>query len=289
VRVDVALPGVGGVTLRGWLYRPPGDGPVPGVVMAHGFSAVKEMHLDRFAEVFAAAGLAVLVYDHRNLGASDGPVRGDIDPEEQVADYSEAVTWLASQPGVDPGRIGSWGSSYSGGHVLVVAARDRRVRAVVSQVPFVRSPVAEVPGPLAEALAVDGERRGRGASPIMLPVVGSVGTTCVMPTPDARDYFTRAAIEAPSWRNSVTMASIGRLMRWNPADEAERISAPVLLIGARGDDLTPYDGVVEVAASLRAPHRVVALDGGHFDPYVARFGEASVVARDWFVEVLRPS
>ena len=44
-----------GVTLRGWLYLPDrGVGAAPVVVMAHGFSAVKEMHLDSFAEAFAA-------------------------------------------------------------------------------------------------------------------------------------------------------------------------------------------------------------------------------------------
>ena len=62
-----------GVTLRGWLYLPDGaTEPVPTIVMAHGFSAVKEMYLDSFAEAFAAAGLGALVFDNRNFGASDG-------------------------------------------------------------------------------------------------------------------------------------------------------------------------------------------------------------------------
>ncbi len=105
--------------------------------MAHGFSAVKEMYLDRFAEVFAAAGLNVLVFDNRCFGASDGEPRQEIDPWAQVRDYRHAITYLHTLPEVDPGRIGIWGSSYSGGHVLVVAAIDRRVKAVVSQVPLI--------------------------------------------------------------------------------------------------------------------------------------------------------
>src|SRR3954451_11015916 len=112
-----------GVTLRGWLYTPDGvGGPSPTIVMAHGFSAVKEMYLDRFAEAFAAAGLAALVYDNRNFGASDGEPRQEIDPWAQVRDYRHAITYLCTVPEVDPERIGIWGSSYSGGHVLVVAA-----------------------------------------------------------------------------------------------------------------------------------------------------------------------
>ena len=70
-----------GLTLRGWHYVPDGGtGKAPAIVMAHGFSAVKEMYLDRFAEVFAAAGLGALVFDNRNFGASDGEPRQEIDP-----------------------------------------------------------------------------------------------------------------------------------------------------------------------------------------------------------------
>src|SRR2546428_4979824 len=127
-----------GVTLRGWFYPAEGaSAPGAAVVMAHGFSAVKEMYLDSFAEVFAAAGLNVLVYDNRGFGASDGEPRQEIDPWAQVRDYRHAITYLNTLSEVDRERIGVWGSSYSGGHVLVVGAIDRRVRSVVSQVPLI--------------------------------------------------------------------------------------------------------------------------------------------------------
>ena len=127
-----------GVTLRGWLYVPDGGGgPVPAVVMAHGLSAVKEMYLDSFAEVFAAGGLGALVFDNRNFGASDGEPRQEIDPWTQVRDYRHAITWAQTRPEVDADRIGVWGSSYSGGHVLVLGAIDKRIKCVASQVPLV--------------------------------------------------------------------------------------------------------------------------------------------------------
>src|ERR671914_2857393 len=127
-----------GVTLRGWLYLPDGaSGPVPTVVMAHGFSAVKEMFLDDFAGAFAAGGLGALVFDNRNFGASDGEPRQEIDPWAQVRDYRDAITWVRTRSEVDAERIGVWGSSYSGGHVLVLGAIDRRIKCVVSQVPLV--------------------------------------------------------------------------------------------------------------------------------------------------------
>ena len=86
MRQDIAF-NAEGTTLRGWLYVPDsGKGPFPTIVMAHGFSAVKEMYLDSFAEVFAQAGLAALVFDNRNFGASDGEPRQEIDPWTQVRD-----------------------------------------------------------------------------------------------------------------------------------------------------------------------------------------------------------
>jgi uncharacterized protein len=137
VRSDVEFD-ADGTTLRGWLYVPDGAaGPVPTIVLAHGFSAVKEMYLDRFGEAFAAAGLGALVYDHRNFGASDGEPRQEIDPWEQVRDYRNAISYAQTRDEVDADRIGVWGSSYSAGHAIVVGAIDRRVKCVACQVPLI--------------------------------------------------------------------------------------------------------------------------------------------------------
>ena len=106
MRLDIEFDAEG-VTLRGWLYRPDeATGPVPTVVMAHGFSAVKEMYLDSFAEAFAAGGLGALVFDNRNFGASDGEPRQEIDPWAQVRDYRHAITYATTLPEVDRDRIG---------------------------------------------------------------------------------------------------------------------------------------------------------------------------------------
>ena len=123
-----------GVLLRGWLLLPEGAGPHPGVVVTGGFGGVKEVFLAHdYPQVFCDAGLAVLVYDHINCGASDGLPRRELDPIKQQRGYKDAITFLAAHPDVDAERIGIWGTSYSGGHVLAVGAADRRVRCVVSQ------------------------------------------------------------------------------------------------------------------------------------------------------------
>lgn len=130
------------VTLRGWFYKPANaTEPLPCLVMAHGFSAVKEMDLDLFAETFTSKlPLSCLVYDNRGFGESDtkeGQPRHEIIPAQQTSDYSDAITYAQSRSDVIADRIGIWGSSYSGGHVLWVGAVDRRVKAVLSQVPLV--------------------------------------------------------------------------------------------------------------------------------------------------------
>ena len=161
-----------GTTLRGWHYTPNASGKHPTIVMAHGFSAVKEMYLDRYAEAFAQAGFASVVYDNRNFGASDGEPRQEIDPWLQIRDYSDAITFAQSLDQTDPTRIAVWGSSYSGAHVLVVAATDRRVKCVVSQVPaisgsqgFRRLVRADFIAPLEAQLHADRVNRAAGGAP----------------------------------------------------------------------------------------------------------------------------
>lgn len=133
---DISFKTCDGVTLRGWFFTPDSsDGKLPCLVMAHGWSALKEMDLDTFAKHFTShLPISCLVYDNRCFGSSDGEPRHEIDYALQRSDYSDAITHAQSLDEVDPGKIGVWGSSYSGGHVLWVGAVDRRVKAVLSQV-----------------------------------------------------------------------------------------------------------------------------------------------------------
>ena len=140
-REDVSFKTGDGTVLRGWFYPATSsiNEKAPCLILSHGFSAIKEMVLDEVAEALQKAlpSLAVLVYDHRGFGASDtghNQIRSEIVPAEQIVDMQDAITYVQMRPEVDPEKIGIWGSSYSGGHVLSVGAIDRRVKAVVSQV-----------------------------------------------------------------------------------------------------------------------------------------------------------
>jgi hypothetical protein len=286
-----------GVTLRGWFYPAAGStGAAPAVVLAHGFSAVKEMYLDRFAEAFAGAGIGALVFDNRNFGASDGEPRQEIDPWAQVRDYRHAITYAGTLPEVDPARIGIWGSSYSGGHVLVVAAIDRRVRAVVSQVPLIsghdnlRALVrADFIAGLREQFDADRLARFEGKPPAMLPVVAEDPLApSALPTADSWQWFTGTGKNrAPSWRNEVTLRSVEMFTEYEPVSYLPYISpTPLLLVVARGDHLVPSELALAGYQRARQPKDLVILDGGHFDAYVQDFEAASGPARDWFAHHL---
>jgi fermentation-respiration switch protein FrsA (DUF1100 family) len=286
-----------GVTLRGWFYSAARENTAaPTVVMAHGFSAVKEMYLDSFAEVFSAAGLNALVFDNRNFGASDGEPRQEIDPWAQVRDYRHAITYATTLPEVDDTRIGIWGSSYSGGHVLVVSAIDRRVKAVVSQVPLVsghdnfRALVrADFIAGFQDAFNADRLARFRGDPPAMVPVVAEDPLApSALPTPDSWQWFTETGkTRAPSWRNEVTLRSVEMFTEYEPASYIPYISpTPLLLLPAVGDHLTVADLAIAAFEKAREPKKLTILPGGHFDAYVKGFEPSSTQARDWFVRHL---
>jgi uncharacterized protein len=292
MRKDVAFRTTDETTLRGWHYLPDGSGKYPTIIMAHGFSAVKEMHLDKYAEAFAHAGFASLVYDNRNFGASDGEPRQEIDPWLQIRDYSDAITFARSLDQPDKKRIGIWGSSYSGGHVLVVGAIDRRVRCVVSQVPvisgwqnFRRLVRADFLAPLQAGLGADRDSRAAGHAPGMLPVVAEDPMApSALPTADSYEWFTKtAAARAPSWRNEVTLRTIEYGFGYEPGAYIGLISpTPLLMIVAVNDHLTVSDLAIAAYERAYEPKRLVLMPGGHFDAYVEMFDLSFGPANEWF-------
>ncbi|MGF6318040.1 alpha/beta hydrolase [Pseudomonas frederiksbergensis] len=297
MRHDIEFKTDDGITLRGWHYLPDtGTGPFPTVVMAHGYSAVKEMYLDSFAEVFARAGLASIVYDHRNFGASDGLPRQEIDPILQIRGYRDAITFAQSLPKTDAQRIGVWGSSYSGAHALVVAAQDRRVKAVVSQVPLIsghdnarRLIRADFIAGFQALCEEDRRQRYAGHAPAMSPVVAEdPAAPSALPTADSWAWFTKTHQDrAPSWKNEVTLRSIEMFLDYEPGAHIAHISpTPLLMIVGLTDHLTAADQALAAYERALQPKRLLTLKGGHFDAYTQDFDAASSAACQWFSEHL---
>jgi fermentation-respiration switch protein FrsA (DUF1100 family) len=300
MRKDIEFHASDGTILRGWHYLPSGlPGAHPTIVMAHGFSAVKEMYLDKYAEAFAQAGLGSIVFDNRNFGASDGMPRQEIDPWLQIRDYSDAITFAAGLPETDAELIGVWGSSYSGGHVLVVAAIDRRVKCVVSQVPtisgsqsFRRRVRADYHSGLFAKWAEDRRNRAAGKPPAMIPVVNENPlAVSALPTADAYKWFSEThKSRAPAWRNEVTLRTVEYGFGYEPGAYIGNISpTPLLMIVAVTDLLALSDLALKAYEEACEPKKLVLLPGGHFAPYVEEFDQACQPACEWFTAHLLPT
>lgn len=282
-----------GVTLRGWLFTPKDRAvPFPAVIMAHGFSAVKEMGLADYAEVFASAGLAVLVYDHRNLGASDGSPRFEIDPVAQLRDYRHAITYLERRPEIDAVRIGLWGTSYSGGLVLMAAAQDRRVKCVVAQVPFISGYDTLMKGAAPELRALFHETQvterrslAAGNPPRLVPVCSrEPGEPPQPPGYSTYDYFHGFGDDVTArWGNRITVRSQGLRQEYEAMPWLERIApTPLLMIIADDDGITPTEICHAAYDRALEPKQLVMISGGHYAPYLEGFADSSAAARDWF-------
>lgn len=294
-REDIEFKGEGNVTLRGWFYPAENvSAPAPVVVLSHGLTAVKEMHIGKYAEAFAAAGINALAYDHHGFGDSDGLPRQEVDPVVQYRDYRNAISYVASRPEVDASRIGVWGSSFSGGLVLAVGANDSRVKAVVSQVPFISGPgiVTRMVRPdflpgLLDAINGDRQSIYAGNEPHMIPVVTPDPTAlALMASTETHDWFTKTAADvAPNWRNEVTVRSFELIAEWDPAASIERISPiPLLMVVTSGDVVAPFEMALEAYERAREPKELLLLPGGHFDLYEGEgFKTASAAAVSHFI------
>jgi fermentation-respiration switch protein FrsA (DUF1100 family) len=292
---DVEFEAEGGDRLRGWLFTPTTvHKRYPAISMAHGYAGVKEHGLKRFAQAFAEAGFVVLVHDHRNFGASDGVVRHDIDPWRQIADWRRAISFLESRPDVDSGRIGIWGTSYAGGHVLVLGATDRRIRAVVSQVPTIsgyQQGLRRVAPEALDALELqfdeDERAQFRGEPPRRQKIVSDDPAIPAAYRDKGAIAFYLQPLPPGVWKNDVTLRS-GRLSRmYDPGNWVARVSpTPLLMIVGLADRITQTDLQLRAYEQALAPKNLVTIDGGHFDPYLGQFDRASTAAVSWFAQHL---
>jgi fermentation-respiration switch protein FrsA (DUF1100 family) len=284
-RLDVSFAS-GGEQCAAWLYRPPEASGC--VVLAHGWTGVREQRLDAFAERFAASGLAALVFDYRHFGASGGEPRSLLDIPSQLEDWRAAIEFARAIDGIDPRRIALWGSSFSGGHVIELAAADPAVAAVVAQVPFVDG-LANLPRlGLVRALRLTaaGLRDQLGAlagrEPYMIPSVGPPGSAAVMSSPDAEPGFRALNPPQLEWPNEAAARVALRVSSYRPVRSAGDVRCPILFVIAAHDAVTPPDLAMRAAA--RAPKaEVLVYPCGHFDPYVGALFEQVVAAETAFL------
>jgi len=248
---------------------------MPVIVMAHGFSGVKQLRLDAFAGRFCAAGYACLVFDYRHFGDSTGQPRELLDIDRQLEDWRNAVNFARSMPELDSDRVIVWGTSFGGGHAIVTAADDPRIAAAISQCPFTDGPasVLKIPPKTSVklmALALrDVLAARRGGEPVRVPATGQPGQVAVMTAPDAKLGFD-VLLEASAMTDMPQLipARIALQVALHvPGRRAKDVRCPILFAVCESDSVAPARTAVKHAA--RAPRGEIRLyDAGHFDIYV---------------------
>lgn len=278
-RVSVSFPS-GDAECAAWGFWPQVERP-PVVILGHGLGAVREMGLAPYAERFARAGIAALAFTYRHFGDSGGEPRQLLDIEHQLSDWAAALQYARGLANVDTERVAIWGSSFGGGHVIEVAARDGGVAAVVSQCPFTDG-VASLRAANTSALlrgSVLGVRdelaRLRGRDPVMVPLVGPPGSVAMMTAPDAEPGYRALIPPGLEFQDAVAARILLRLGFYRPGRSARNVISPILFCVCDKDSVAPAATTLRYAAQARRAE-VKRYPVGHFDIYTGEPFEAAV-------------
>ncbi len=263
-----------GVVVRGRLFTPDGGGPTPGIVMAPGFSVTSGFPVFAdYAKAIADIGVAVLLFDYRGFGRSDGEPRQEINPWDQVRDYRAAVGFLRSLEQVDEGLVGVWGVSTSTAIAGVVAAIDHKIAAVVLQVPSVGDELSP-PDP-------DGTVFNAIRDTVLNADLSSYERTIIGPlpvvSPDQQDspsfvhtltafrwFMENGQRSGTEWSNQATFVRIATPVPFDVQACIPRIKAPLLMVVAYEDEENDADLSRAVFETAGEPKQLLDVAGGHF-------------------------
>jgi dipeptidyl aminopeptidase/acylaminoacyl peptidase len=252
-------------------YLPEGAKPgarLPAVVLCPGFGAIRKHTMSDYAGYFTAAGIAVCSLDYRGFGGSEGD-QNRIIAYEHTQDIRAALTWLGTQPEVDAERLGLWGTSGGGAHVVYVAGVDERVKCTVGQVGHGdgrriimghKSP-AERERLLADIKADREQRIHTGKS-------GTMRVIDFVSDPATVGYVLEVAKTDPSIITYLTLESAEATLDYRPIDVISRIGARALmLIAGEKDEICPAAYYKEVFDLATGPKKWVTYPIGHYEIY----------------------
>lgn len=276
-----------GITCRGWHYLPSKKnvGGSSCIVMAHGLGGTKDSGLHPYAERFAEKGFHVIVFDYRHFGTSDGLPRQLLLVDRQIADWTAAVEFARSQDQIDSNRIGLWGTSFSGGHVITIASTDSDIAAICSQNPMLDGmasifQVVKSAG-IGQLLKMslcgiaDTIRSRLGLSPVTMPIIGKSGEFAAITGDEAYNGY--MAICSETWKNEMTAQMTVTLPFYRPISQARKVTCPVLLQPCMDDSVVSAPSALKLATKLGD---LVTLkkyeDKDHFDLYEGEGFELAV-------------
>jgi acetyl esterase/lipase len=272
-----------GTEVAGDLWVPAGlaaDQRRPAIVVGHGFGVLKESLL-AVGEFFCRAGYVTLSIDYRTFGASGGEPRGQLFPLRQVEDFRNAVSYLQTRPDVDANAIGIWGASFGGAIVIWTAAVDRRVKAVVAEVPVVngRRWMQEILtsaqwDDLLVRLERDRMSRFTGASSPSIAPTSRGGEDGVIPIDDSTIEFFEEFAERTGepllvGASEITLESVEKVIEFNPESVIHQIAPrPLRVVTTSGRDVIHVLEHIQDAYRLaREPKSLTLIDCDAYDVY----------------------
>lgn len=264
-------------TLRGRLYIPQVSSSLPPVIiMGHGFTTtISGMTADKYAEEFQKAGFAVLLYDHRNLGISDGEPRQEINFWVQSRGYIDAVGFISNQPEIDSNKIAVWGASLSSREAFLAGAMDDRVKAVIAMIPAFGEeiPKDDIDGSsyafAKETLLLEDIKSLPHSTTEQMPIVSTdqKGTPSALTDLTAYNWFIAYGGRfGTNWNNVVSFSKIEVPENLNVGQFVHQLNAPILMVVATNDEMNGANPIVTqyIYKNITQPKEWVAIDGGHF-------------------------
>lgn len=282
-RADVTFASAG-IRCAAWLYRPTGTtGGTPCVVMAHGFGLRRRDGLSGYAEALTRAGSAVLVYDHRYLGDSEGEPRQRVRMAKQLTDRLAAISFARTLQGIDPDRIIVWGFSLSGGTALHAAVADQQVAGAILLCPFLDGRWRTVHGMRMQprnALWITMQ----AVRDALIPVTAQPGEHGGLTFPGEFDGF--HALAAPGWRNEVRAGMTLPLPFWRPVALARKLRCPALIQAGMRDISVSAPAIGRLARrATRATLKRYDVD--HFQPFAGSHSAEIIADQVSWLKALR--
>ncbi len=283
-RKDVTFK-VEGTALNGWLYLPNNlSSPVACIIMVHGFGGTKDMLLESYALRFVEAGMAVLTFDYRYFGESEGEPRQLFMLSYQLEDYRAAIEYARSLKEIDPDKIALWGTSASGGYGLIIASKDKKIACIVGQCPALDTEEDAKLALKREGIRFflrlfmhaqrDMSRSRFRLSPHKIPIVGKPGTLAMVTAPGAFEGYSKLVSSA--FINEVCARGILRTHGYSPIGYAKDVQCPVLLQICEKDNLVSEESYLKTSEILGDFAEVKKYPIGHFDIYTGENFEKAV-------------
>ncbi|KGT95041.1 hypothetical protein NG99_05210 [Erwinia typographi] len=257
----------------------------PTIILCHGFCGIQELLLPPFAEAFTEAGFTTITFDYRGFGASGGE-RGRLVPAMQIEDILSVVHWSQSLPEVDSARIGLWGTSFGGCHVMAAAADNSEIACVVSQLAFAdgeqivtgKMSAEEKSGFIATLNKMADKQAATGKEMF-------VAITRVLNDEESKTFFDSHKVDFPAMDIKIPFLTVRETLNYRPADAAQLVNCPTLVVVAGRDTVNPPEQAIALFNALGSPEKRLHIEDGakHYDIYSGAHFQRTIAQQiDWF-------